>query len=77
MVKELQYNNSMTNDNINYAFIAGAYEGMLSSLAYTLVNKGLVTNDPGTYDKLKEFISSEIDRVKQVERDYSLPLDQA
>ena len=66
----------MTNDNINYAFITGTYEGMLSSLAYSLVSKGIVPNDPDTYDKLKEYISSEIDRVKQVERDYSLPLDQ-
>ena len=66
----------MTNDNINYAYITGAYEGMLSSLAYSLVSKGIVSNDPATYDKLKEYISSEVDRIKQVERDYSLPLDQ-
>ena len=66
----------MTNDNINYAFIAGSFEGMLSSLAYSLVSKGIVPNDPDTYDKLKEYFSSEVDRIRQVERDYSLPLDQ-
>ena len=66
----------MTNDNINYAFITGTYEGMLSSLAYSLVSKGIVPNDPDTYDKLKEYFSSEVDRIRQVERDYSLPLDQ-
>jgi len=66
----------MTTDNINYAYITGAYEGMLGTLAYSLVSKGIVPNDPDTYDKLKEYISSEIDRIKQVERDYSLPLDQ-
>lgn len=66
----------MTNTNINYAFITGTYEGMLSSLAYSLVSKGIVPNDPDTYDKLKEYFSSEVDRIRQVERDYSLPLDQ-
>lgn len=66
----------MTDDNINYAFIAGSFEGMLSSLAYSLVSKGIVPNDPDTYDKLKEYFSSEVDRIRQVERDYSLPLDQ-
>jgi len=66
----------MTNDNINYAFIAGSFEGMLSSLAYSLVSKGIVPNDPDTYDKLKEYFSSEVDRIRQVERDYSLSLDQ-
>ena len=67
----------MTNTNINYAFITGTYEGMLSSLAYSLVSKGIVQYDPDTYDKLKEYFSSEVDRIRQVERDYSLPLDQA
>lgn len=63
----------MTNDNINYPFLTGAFEGMLHSLAYSLVSKGIVPNDPNTYDKLKEYISSEIDRVRQVERDYTNP----
>ena len=63
----------MTDDNINYAFIAGSFEGMLSSLAYSLVSKGIVPNDPDTYDKLKEYFSSEADRIRQAERDFTNP----
>jgi hypothetical protein len=61
----------MTNTNINYAYITGTYEGMLSSLAYSLVSKGIVPYDPYTYDKLKEYFSSEVDRIRQVERDFT------
>jgi hypothetical protein len=63
----------MTNDNINYPYLTGAYEGMLTTLAYSLVSKGIVPNDPDTYDKLKEYFSSEVDRIRQAERDFTNP----
>jgi hypothetical protein len=63
----------MTTDNINYAYITGSYEGMLSSLAYSLASKGIVSNDTDTYVKLKEYFSSEVDRIRQAERDFTNP----
>jgi hypothetical protein len=63
----------MTNDNINYAYITGTYEGMLRSLAYSLVSKGIVSNDTDTYVMLKEYFSNEVDRIRQAERVFTNP----
>ena len=70
-IKELQYNNSMTTDNINYAYITGAYEGMLQTLAYTLTSKGIVA--PDKYEELKSYLDTKCARIKQVEREYTNP----
>lgn len=57
----------MTNDNINYPFLVGAYEGRLTTLAYSLASKGIVSMDK--YEELREFIIEECARIKQLERE--------
>ena len=59
----------MKEQPINYPCLVGSYEGVISSLAYSLVSKGLA--DYSKYDEIKEYLSNEIERVKQKERNYS------
>jgi hypothetical protein len=53
--------------DIKYAFLAGALEGMMKSLSYTLVREGLV--DGKDILKLSDFIDAAILRAKQLERE--------
>ena len=59
----------MKQQPINYPCLVGAYEGVISSLAYSLVSRGLA--DYAKYDEIKAYLEGEIVRIKQKERDYS------
>lgn len=59
----------MTNNPINYPFLVGSLEGRLETLAYTLTSKGIVSMDK--YEELKEFITEECNRIRQLERNYT------
>ena len=59
----------MDEEPINYPFIAGTYEGIIGSLAYSLVSKGIVGHDK--YETIKKYCEDEIVRVRKQEREYS------
>jgi hypothetical protein len=59
----------MQDEPINYPFIVGAYEAIISSLAYNLISKGVVDHDK--YDMIKKYCEDEIVRVCKKEREYS------
>jgi hypothetical protein len=51
---------------INYPYLAGGLQALISGLAYSLVRKGIVGYDK--YDELKAYFEHELDRIKQAER---------
>ena len=59
----------MQDEPINYPFIVGTYEAIISSLAYNLITKGVVGHDK--YDMIKKYCEDEIVRVRKKEREYS------
>ena len=59
----------MHKEPINYPFIVGTYEGVIGSLAYSLVSKGIVGHDK--YEMIRKYCEDEIVRVRKKEREYS------
>ena len=59
----------MNEEPINYPFIVGTYEGVIGSLAYSLVSKGIVGYDK--YEMIRNYCEDEIKRVRKKERVYS------
>lgn len=59
----------MHEEPINYPFIVGTYEGVIGSLAYSLVSKGIVGHDK--YEMIRKYCEDEIVRVRKKEREYS------
>lgn len=59
----------MNKQPINYPFLAGSLEAVTSSMAYSLVCRGLA--DYAKYDEIKAYLESEISRIKQAERKHS------
>lgn len=57
----------MKEEPICYPYLTGAYEGMLSFLAFKLSFEGLIKDSQ--YDDIKEFIASEVNRIRKAERD--------
>lgn len=61
----------MKEEPISYPFLTGAYEGMLSFLALSLMSKGFIKDSK--YEDVREYIASEVARVKKSERTSSNP----
>ena len=68
--KELLYNKSMNEEPINYPFIVGTYEGIIGSLAYSLISKGIIEHSK--YDAIRAYCTDEIIAyTRKKEREYS------
>jgi hypothetical protein len=63
----------MNEQPINYPYLTGTYEAVISIMAYSLTSKGLA--DYAKYDEIKAYLESEISRIKQAERKHSNNID--
>jgi hypothetical protein len=59
----------MNEEPINYPYLTGTYEAVISIMAYSLTSKGLA--DYAKYDEIKAYCEDEIKRVRKKEREHS------
>ena len=72
-MRVLAYNDhvSQTNHTMepNYAYLSGAYEGLLKSLTFTLVQRGLIKYEDRQV--VETMLEQENDRIKAKELEFS------